>query len=115
MVTMPYDPPIIVGTANGNIQKYKATCRTLPTHLPYHLRKGYILPAFNNSLVGIGPFCDADCNVLFSKKLSPYLTLPDRPSSQGGVKYTENDCGNYIYTLRWMTYHPVHPVIKPPR
>ena len=44
-----------------------ATCRTLPTHPTKHLYKGNILPAFDNSLVGIGPFCDADYKVLFSK------------------------------------------------
>jgi hypothetical protein len=31
------------------------------------LRQGHIFPAFKNSLVGIGKFCDNDCKVLFSK------------------------------------------------
>ena len=63
----PSAPPIIVGISTGYIHKYTATCRTLPTHLPNHLRKVHILPNFDNSLVGIGPFCYKYCKVLFNK------------------------------------------------
>ena len=45
-----------------------ATCKTLPTHPTNQLYKGNIFPAFKNSLVGIGPFCDADYKVLFSEE-----------------------------------------------
>ena len=45
-----------------------ATCRTPPTNLPDQLQKGHIFPAFNNSLVRIGPLCDADFKVLFYKE-----------------------------------------------
>ena len=29
---------------------------------------GYIIPSFTNTLIGIGPICDAYCKVLFQKK-----------------------------------------------
>ena len=29
---------------------------------------GYIIPSFTNTLIGIGPICDAYCKVLFTKK-----------------------------------------------
>ena len=45
-----------------------ATCRTPPTNLTDQLQKGHIFPAFNNSPVRIGPFCDADFKVLFYKE-----------------------------------------------
>ena len=60
-------PAIIVGTATGHIQHSTASCLSLPSHLPDCLRQGHIFPAFKNSLVGIGKFCDNDCKVLFSK------------------------------------------------
>ena len=28
---------------------------------------GYIMPSFTNTIIGIGPICDADCKVLFTK------------------------------------------------
>ena len=61
-------PPILVGTATDHNQKYSVTCRTLLTHLTNKVRKGHILPAFNNSLIGIVPFYDADFKVLFYKE-----------------------------------------------
>ena len=30
--------------------------------------KGYIMPAFTNTLIGVGPICDANCTVVFKKK-----------------------------------------------
>ena len=65
----PSAPPIILVTATCHIQKYTATCRTLTTHLPDPLHNCHIFPNFNNSLVGIGTFCDADCKVLFTKDM----------------------------------------------
>ena len=29
---------------------------------------GYIMPSFTNTIFGVGPICDADCKVLFTKK-----------------------------------------------
>ena len=49
-----------------------------------------------------------------SKRLSPALTLTERPSPQGGMNSTAHNCGNSCYSLRWMNYHPVLPVLPPP-
>ena len=53
--------------ATGHIQQLTASCLSLPSKLPDCLRRSHIFPAFKNSLVGIGKFCDNDCKVLFSK------------------------------------------------
>ena len=60
--------PITVGTANGQMVKSTAT-DTLPISqsaedLP---TTGYIMPSFANTLIGVGPICDVDCKVLFTK------------------------------------------------
>ena len=33
---------------------------------------GYIMPSFTNTIIGVGPICDADCTVVFTKK---YVTV----------------------------------------
>ena len=62
-----YYLPIILGNATGHTQTSTATFRNLPTHLTNHMRKGHIFLDFKKSLAGIGPFCDADCKVPFTK------------------------------------------------
>ena len=109
----PFDPPIIVGTVTGHIQTYMVICRTPPTHLPNQLQKENILPAFNNSFVGIGPFFMWIERYSYPKRQSPYLTLPDRPYSQGGVNSTARKCGIYLFALMCMPYHPFCPFLPP--
>ena len=36
----------------------------LPKNFP---RMGHVLPAFRDTLLGLGPICDADCQVTFDK------------------------------------------------
>ena len=40
--------------------------------------KGYIMPTFTNTLIGVGHICDANCTVVFRKEdvtvLSPQVT-----------------------------------------
>ena len=60
---------IRVGTANGKVANYTAMA-TLPipqvnADFP---TKGYIMPTFTNTLVGVGPICDANCTVVFKKE-----------------------------------------------
>ena len=64
---------IRVGTANGQLATSAAKA-TLPipklsTDFP---KTGYIMPYFNNTLIGVGPICDANCTVVFKKK---YVTV----------------------------------------
>ena len=59
---------IRVGTANGQVETSTAT-DTLPipqlaTDFP---TTGYIMHTFTNTLIGVGPICDANCTVVFRK------------------------------------------------
>ena len=35
---------------------------------------GYIMPSFTNTLIGVGPICDTDCTVVFTKKAVTVLS-----------------------------------------
>ena len=64
---------IIVGTANGQVESSISTA-TLPipqldADFP---TKVYIMPTFTNTLVVVGPICDANCTVVFRKE---YVTV----------------------------------------
>ena len=57
---------IRVGTANGQVANSTAIA-TLP--IPQvnadFRKKGYIMPTFTNTLIGVDPICDANCTVVF--------------------------------------------------
>ena len=60
---------ISVDTANGKVEKLPAKA-TLP--IP-QLASEFpttedIIPSFTNTPIGVGPICDADCTVVFTKK-----------------------------------------------
>ena len=76
----PHGPPesraakISLGTANGQVENSSAKA-TLPIpqlEVDFHTM-GYIMPYFTNRLVGVGPICDADCTVVFTKQDIPVL------------------------------------------
>ena len=60
---------IKVGTANGQVatpaKKSNLPIQKLAADFP---TTGYIMPAFNNTLIGGGPIFDANCTVVFKKK-----------------------------------------------
>ena len=70
----PHVPPatsastIIVGTANGQLEK-SSEKSTLPIpHLAAELpTTGYIMPSFTNTLIGVRPICDAYCTVVSTR------------------------------------------------
>ena len=75
---------IRVGTANGQLANSTAMA-TLPipqvkSDLP---TKGYIMPTFTNTLIGVGPICDADCTVVFKKEDVTLLSPKGDPILQG--------------------------------
>ena len=75
---------IRVGTANGQVEKSGAKA-TLPipqlaTDFP---TTGYIMPTFTNTLVGVGPICDANCIVVFKKQDVTSLLPEGKPILQG--------------------------------
>ena len=59
---------IRVETANGqvacSIAKATLPIPQLDAGFP---TKGYIMPTFTNTLIGVGPICDANCIVVFRK------------------------------------------------
>ena len=78
---------IRVGTANGQVANSTAMA-TLPipqvkTDFP---TKGYTMPAFTNTLIGVGPICDADCTVVFKKKDVTVLSPKGEPILQGWIE-----------------------------
>ena len=61
--------PITVGTVNGKMVKSAAKATLpIPQLAAEFPTTGYIMPSFNNTLIGAGPICDADCKVLLTKK-----------------------------------------------
>ena len=71
----PHGPPdtsastISEGTANGQVENSseKATL-PIPKLAVDFPTTGYIMPSFTNTLVGVGPICDAHCTVIFTKQ-----------------------------------------------
>ena len=45
--------------------------------------KGYIIPSFTNTLIGVGPICDANCTVIFKKKDVTVLSPEGKPILRG--------------------------------
>ena len=75
---------IRVGTANGQVASSIATA-TLPipqldAEFP---TKGYIMPTFTNTLIGVGPICDANCTVFFRKEDVTVVSPHGKPILQG--------------------------------
>ena len=60
---------ISVGTENGQVEKPSAKATlTIPQLSEDFPATGYIMPYFTNTLIGVGPICDAECTVVFTKK-----------------------------------------------
>ena len=73
--TAPHGPPdtsaatIKVGTENGHVEKYSAKDTVpIPQLAADFPTTGYIMPSFKNTLICVGPICDANCTVVFKKK-----------------------------------------------
>ncbi|KAL7525219.1 hypothetical protein ACHAXR_001556, partial [Thalassiosira sp. AJA248-18] len=63
----PSAPAIAVGTASGQRQLSSATAKHCIPNLPADFpRSGHVMPGFQQTLVGIGPICDAGFTVHFS-------------------------------------------------
>ena len=60
---------IRVGTANGKVASSTSTTTlSIPQVNADFPTKGYIMPTFTNTLIGVGPICDANCTVVFKKQ-----------------------------------------------
>ena len=73
-----------VGTANGQVER-SAEQSTLPIpQLAADFPKtGYIMPSFTNTLIGVGPICDANCTVMFHKNDVTVLSPESKPIIKG--------------------------------
>ena len=75
---------IRVGTANGQVANSTAMATlTIPQIKADFPTKGYIMPTFTNTLIGVGPICDADCAVVFKKEDVTVLSPKGEPILQG--------------------------------
>ena len=66
---------IKVGTGNGHVEKYsvKATL-SIPQLAEDFPTTGYIIPSFSNTIIGVGPICDANCTLVFEKNCVTVLS-----------------------------------------
>ena len=65
----PTAPKINVGTASGQPHQYSgAAYLGLPNLPPDFPRAVKVMPSFRHTLIGLGPICDANFKVTFTKK-----------------------------------------------
>ena len=75
---------IRVGTANGQVTTSAAKATLpIPQLAADFPTTGYIMPTFKNTLVGIGPICDANCTVVFKKQDVTVISPEGKPILQG--------------------------------
>ena len=65
----PSAPQIRVGTASGQPHRSRAAAELhVPTPAGTPPFQGHVMPPFKHNLMGVGDFCDRDCEVHFSKE-----------------------------------------------
>ena len=75
---------IRVGTANVQVANSTAMATLpIPQVKADFPTKGYIMTTFTNTLIGVGPICDADCTVVFKKEDVTVLSPKGEPILQG--------------------------------
>ena len=94
---------IRVGTANGQVANSTAMA-TLPTpqvqaDFP---TKGYMMPTFTNTLIGVGPICDTDCTVVFKKEDVTVLSPKGEPILQVWREY----CHIFLFKYPLIALYP---------
>ena len=75
---------IRVGTENRQvtISTAKATL-PIPQLAADFPTTGYIMPTFTNTLIGVGPICDANCTVVFKKEYVTVVSPEGKPILKG--------------------------------
>ena len=75
---------IRVGTENGQVASSTATATlSIPQVNADFPKKGYIMPNFTNTLIGVGPICDANFTVVFRKEKVTVLSPQGKPILHG--------------------------------
>ena len=74
---------IRVGTANGQVA-ISTSHATLPIQqlAEDFPTTGYIMLTFKNTLIGVGPICDANCTVVFRKEYVTVMSPDGKPILQ---------------------------------
>ena len=64
----PQAPPVGVRVANGRPERSvaSATLASVPS-LPRAAMSGHVMPSFPHTLIGLGPFADLGCKIIFTK------------------------------------------------
>ena len=64
----PQAPPVGVRVANGRPERSvaSATLASVPS-LPRAAMSGHVMPSFPHTLIGLGPFADLGCKIVFTK------------------------------------------------
>ena len=88
--TAPHRPPdtsaatIKVGTDNGQVEtSAEKAALPIPQLAADFPTTGYIIQSFTNTLIGVGPICDANCTVIFKKKDVTLLSPEGKPIIRG--------------------------------
>ena len=75
---------IRVGTENGQVASSTATATlSIPQLNADFPTKGYIMPTFTNTLIEVGPICDANCTLVFKKEYVVVLSPQGKTILQG--------------------------------
>ena len=78
------EKPIRVGTSNGQVASSTATATpSIPQVNADFPTNGYIMRTFTNTLIGVGPICDANCTLVFKKEDVTVLSPQGKPILQG--------------------------------
>ena len=80
----PSAPKVRVGTASGQPLVSSADCKLALPAIPDDMPStGHVMPGFQHNLLGIAPFCDKDCNVLFTKHSVTIYDPTNKPMLSG--------------------------------
>ena len=93
----PTTPTVTVCTASGQPHQYGGTEDLGLPNLPtYFSLSDKVTPSFKHTLIGIGPMCNADCKVVFTKGEVIIYYLTNSPIITGWQE-TEGARLWYIY------------------
>ena len=88
---------IRVGTANVEVAiSIAAATLPIPQINADFPTKGYIMPTFTNTLIGVAPICDANCIVVFRKEYVTVLSPQGKNIIQGGEKTNSHAYGDSL-------------------
>ena len=102
----PTAPTVRVSVANGHPERSVArtTLASVPA-LPSALVQGHVMPSFTHTLIGLGPFTDQGCTIVFTNT-AVTIYHPDRHSLLSGWRDLE---GPRLWHFPLQPTHPAAP------